>query len=164
MLSAKHDLERTVQELELNWDTSDYQPVPDWKPCPSYAKRNEEYNLFLINYKVPMMAHAVGRYNPVPMQLVRAKKHIDSVLIHPETAAQRGIRTGDLVTVQTWKGRSQTGVAYLSERVQPDVVACAQHKLEEGLDFNSLATLDDDTMDFLGGAVDACLLVKIFKA
>ena len=164
MTKAKEDLDRVVNELGIRWDTSDYEPLPDWKPCPSYAKRSGEYDLFLINYKMPMMAHAVGRFNPVAMQLVQSRKHLEGVLIHPDTAARLGIRDGDEVTVETWKGRSQQGRAHLTERVHPEVVASPQHRLKRGVDFNYLAVLDEDTMDYVSGAVDACLLVKVRKA
>jgi anaerobic selenocysteine-containing dehydrogenase len=165
MVGAKQDLDETVKDLKLDWwDTSDYQPVPDWKPCPAYAKRGKEFDLFLINYKVPMMAHAVGRFNPVAMQLVTLRKHLDSVLIHPDTAARLGITDGDEVVVETSKGKKQRSVAALSERIHPEVVACSQHKLRRGVDFNELVSLDEDTMDYVSGAIDACVLVKVSKA
>ncbi|MBI2183554.1 MAG: molybdopterin-dependent oxidoreductase [Thaumarchaeota archaeon] len=164
MLKAKEDVDRTTKELGIKWDTGDYQPVPDWKPCSSYTKKNSGYNLFLISSKMPIMAHAVGRFNPIPMQLVAARKHLDSLLINPETAAKLGIGNGDRVVVESWKGRKQTAVAYVTDRVHPEVVAVSQHKLDTGLDLNDLAVLEEDTMDFLSGGVDSCLLVKVHKA
>ena len=165
MVGAKEDLDETVENLKLDWwDTSDYLPVPDWKPCPAYTNKGKEFDLFLINYKVPMMAHAVGRFNPLPMQLVSARKHLDSVLIHPDTAARLGIKDGDRIIVENWRGRKQESVASLSERIHPEVVATTQHKLRKGIDFNEFASADEDTIDFVSGAIDACILVKVSKA
>ncbi len=165
MITARKQLEEVLQELDLDWwDTSDYLAIPEWKPCPSYTNRDQEYNLFLINYKIPIMAHAVGRFNPVPMQLINSRKHLDSVLIHPETATKLGIEDGDSVMVSDKKGRKQKGIAYLTERVHPEVIASSQHKFKMGIDFNTFAALDEDSLDYVGCAVDACILVKVEKA
>ncbi|HZW56587.1 MAG TPA: molybdopterin-dependent oxidoreductase [Nitrososphaerales archaeon] len=165
MLRAKESLDKTVKEIGLDWwDTSDYQPIPDWKPCPAYSNKDDEYNLYLINYKIPIMAHSFGRFNPVPMQLVQARRHLDSVLIHPETATRLGIREGDTVQIEDKKGRKkQVSVAHLTERIHPEVIASSQHRLKNGLNFNEFATLEEDTMDFVSAAVDACILVRISK-
>ncbi|MHB2037384.1 MAG: molybdopterin dinucleotide binding domain-containing protein, partial [Nitrososphaerales archaeon] len=144
------------------WDTSDYQPIPDWKPCPAYANRDKDYNLFLINYKIPIMAHSFGRFNPLPMQLVSTRKHLDSVLIHPATASKLGIAEGDKIIVENREGRSQESIAHLTERIHPEVIASMQHKLRKGLDFNEFVS--EDAMDFVSAAVDACILVKVSKA
>ncbi|MHB1868735.1 MAG: molybdopterin-dependent oxidoreductase, partial [Nitrososphaerales archaeon] len=84
MLHAKKELNDLIGELGIRWDTSDYQAVPDWKPCPAYSNKNGKFNLFLINAKMPIMAHSFGRFNPVPMQLVNARKHLVNVLMNPQ--------------------------------------------------------------------------------
>jgi len=164
MLRAKKNLDEIVDDIGLDWwDTSDYQPIPDWKPCPAYTNKDAEYNLYLINYKIPMMAHSFGRFNPVPMQLVSARSHLDSLLIHPRTASVLGIAEGDDVTVENYRGVKQVSIAHLTERVHPEVVASSQHKLRKGIDFNAMISASEDTLDFVGGAIDACVLVKVFK-
>ncbi len=163
MLKAKKELDNLTKEIGLSWDTDDYQPIPDWKPCPSFKNKNEEFNLFLVNYKVPVLAHAVGRYNPLARKLVFARKHIESVLINPITAEKLGVRDGDQIEIETWKGRKRNGVVEISERIHPEVLGTSQHELVKGVDFNYLVTLDEDTLDFTSGAIDACLLVKIKK-
>lgn len=163
MLNAKEQLDKVVKELGVRWDTSDYQPLPDWKPCPAYTKRDNNYNLFLINYKNPVTAHSVGITNPMAKQLLSSRGHLDSVLIHPQTAAGFGIREGDEIIVENWKGTKQRGIAHLTERIHPETIAASQHKLKKGINFNFLVVLDDDTLDYVGGAIDACLLVKVCK-
>lgn len=164
MIGAKKDLEKTLGELGFDWwDTSDYQPIPDWKPCTSYTERDSEYNLFMINYKIPVMAHSVGRSNPIAMQLVAKRKHLDSLLLNPNTAGRLGISEGDEVWVEDKHGHQQKSIASLSERIHPEVVATSQHNFRRGIDFNKFTEVGKDSLDFVGNAIDSCILVKVFK-
>lgn len=162
MIKAGHDVEKVVKDLGIPWDTSDYQPIPDWKPCFSYAAKNNEYDLFAVNFKVPMMAHGVGRFNPLVQNLIEYHD-LDSVLMHPKTAAKKGINEGDEIWIETAKGRKVKAVVRLSERTHPEVLGTVQFSLQRGADFNALASLDKDTIDFLTSAVDSCLLIKVYK-
>jgi len=164
MQDVRKELDAVIKDLGIKWDTGDYQVLPDWKPCPAFDKRGANYNLFLINYKNPITAHAVGVKNPLTVQLLSARRHLDSVLINPKAAEALGIKEGDEITVENWKGTRQNGVAHLSERIHPEVVAAPQHKSKKGIWFNYLVVLEDDTFDFVGGAIDACVLVKVYKA
>lgn len=163
LLDAGRDVKTVTEGLGLPWDVADYQPIPDWKPCLSYLKRDSAYDLYLVNYKVPTQIHGIGRSNPILRSLTEDHGH-DSVLINAETAKRKGITDGDDVILETIKGRKATGRVRLTERIHPEVLGTMQHKLAHGADFNSLVTLDNDTMDFVGCAVDSCLLVRISKA
>ncbi|MBI2185203.1 MAG: molybdopterin-dependent oxidoreductase [Thaumarchaeota archaeon] len=163
MLRAGKEVDRLSKELGLSWDTSDYQPVPDWKPCSSYLKKGGEYDLFVTNFKVPMQIHGFGKSNPLLFDLVN-RHGLDCVIMNPETAARKGIRDGDAVLIETVQGKKGKAVVRLSERVHPEVIGTIQHKVVQGADFNSLLTLDEETMDFVGCAVDSCLLAKVEKA
>jgi len=162
MLPAGEEVKNVANELGLNWDTSDYRALPSWKPCFAYRTRGEEFNLFAINYKVPIQSHGVLRSNPMLRQLTNSHG-LDVALMHPETARSRGISEGDEVWIETAKGRKVKSLIRLSERLHPEVVATLQHRLARGADFNSLVTLDRDTLDFVTCAVDSCLLVKVYK-
>jgi anaerobic selenocysteine-containing dehydrogenase len=164
LVSAKNDLDKMVDELGIHWETEDYQGVPDWRPCASYKNRDADFNLFLTNYKNPVMAHSVGRFNPMTQQLIKKRKHLDTVLMNPITANKLGLKDGDDVTVETAKGKKQNGKIHLTQRIHPEVVASSQHKILKGIDFNKLVSLDEDTLDYMGAAIDACLLVRVRKA
>lgn len=164
MLETGRQLENLIKEIGLDWwNTSDYQAIPDWKPCASYVNRDVNKELFLVNYKVPVMAHSFGRFNPLPARLVMLRRHLDSALIHPSTARKFNISDGDEVIVENSRGTKQRAIICTTERVHPEVLATSQHRLKNGVDFNQLVTAQEDTMDFVGGAIDSCVLVKVYR-
>ena len=163
MAGAGEAVKSVTDQMELQWDTSDYEPLPSWKPCSSYSSRGGEFDLYAINYKVPMQAHSVGRSNPALRQLVN-RHGLDAALINPLTAERKGIRDGDQIWVESAKGNKIKTNVRLSERVHPEVIATLQHRLAKGADFNSLVSLDKETFDFVSCAIDSCILVKAYKA
>ncbi|MBI2184077.1 MAG: molybdopterin-dependent oxidoreductase [Thaumarchaeota archaeon] len=162
LLPAGEEVKRVTKELGLPWDTSDYQPIPDWKPCSSYLKRNDEFDLFITNYKVPILPHG-HRTNPLLRSLV-ASHRLDGVLINPATAAKKGIKEGDEIWIETQRGYKAKAVAMLTERVHPDVLATLQHRISKGVELQETLKMDDDLIGFVNASVDTCQLAKIQKA
>src|SRR5262249_17394972 len=53
-LDRGDELRKVVDEMGLDWDFSDYQPISDWWPCPSYkALRDGSYDLIAVHFKFP---------------------------------------------------------------------------------------------------------------
>jgi len=145
--------------ISIMWSRSSWS---EEQANPSVAVASTATTYKTVNFKVPVQVHGVGRFNPILQELVRAHG-LDAALMNPATAARKGIREGDEVWIETLKGRRVKSVLGLSERVHPEVVATIQHGLTKGADFNSLISLDRETMDFVGCAVDSCLLVKVYR-
>lgn len=162
MIQAGRQVADEIERIKIPWDTGDYQPLPDFKPCPSYLKRNEEYDLYVINYKVPVQSHSFGKTNPLLRNLVEYHG-LDISLMNPETALRKGIHEGDRVMIETIDGKKGSSVIGLSERIHPEVLATMQTRLSKGLDYNSLVSFNDDSFDFVGTAIDSCLLAKVIK-
>ncbi|MHB2037572.1 MAG: molybdopterin dinucleotide binding domain-containing protein, partial [Nitrososphaerales archaeon] len=163
LLDSGEDVKKVTQELGIPWDTSDYQPIPDWKPCPSYGKRSVgDYDLFITNYKVPIQAHGFGRRNPILRKLVESHR-LDCVMINPLTAERKGISEGDEIWLETQKGYKSKVIVALTERVHPEVLATMQHKITKGAEFNETIVSDDDTIGFVNASVDTCTLAKVYK-
>lgn len=162
MLGAGKAVREITDELGIQWDTEDYQALPDWKPCKSYLRRSEEYDLFVINYKVPIQIHGIGVRNPLLRQL-NNYHGLDFVLINPKTAAAKGVFEGDEIQIETIDGKTANVVITITERVHPEVLGTLQHRISKGSDFNSLISMDDETVDSVGCATDSCLLAKINK-
>ena len=108
MVDAKEDLERTVEQLGIPWETDDYQPVPDWKPGPAY-ERTAPHDLFVTNMKVPNHALSHTHKNSILSTLSSRHNDLKSVWINSKTAAARGISHGDRVVIETTRGPAADG-------------------------------------------------------
>lgn len=174
MLNAGKEVEEVTKRLKIPWETSDYVPLPDWKPCPSYEKeKSEEFDMFVVNYKVPQQSwSSVTQSNPFLNQL--SDKHQDfDIRMNSETAKRKGIRNGDTIVVENRKGIRVAGRVRTSELVHPEVIAtlgssgryARQFKSRQrGIHFNDMVVFDEEHVDYVSAAVDSCVRVKITKA
>jgi len=163
LLQAGGDLERVTKELGIPWDTSDYRALPDWTPCPSYTEKDQEHDLFIVPYKIPILVNGLTRRSPLLKSLVQIHR-LDGVFINPATAARKGIGDGDDVWVETKRGYRGKAVAILSERVHPEVIATLQHKVSRGFDWNETLAVDEKLVGFVNASIDTCHLAKVYRA
>ena len=92
-------------------------------PVPQFLgilEETDEYPLVLTSAKNPNYLHSSYRW----VAKLRERSVEPIVVIHPETAAGRGIRDGTPVVIETRSGQI-TQFARLSESVAPDVVCAA---------------------------------------
>ena len=167
MVQTKEDLERTVEELGIPWETDDYQPVPDWKPGPAY-ERTPPHDLFVTNMKVPNHALSHTHKNSILSTLSTRHNDLRSVWINPKTAAARGISHGDLVEIETSQGRRQTANARVTQLVHPEVLATqgcgggwSKGSGGDEVNFNALLNIDVEHIDFVSGALDCAIAADV---
>lgn len=169
-LAAGHQVKRVTQAMGLNWDTSDYQPLPDWKPCPGYRLEGSDYDLYAVNYKLPFHTFSYTVQNPWLNELAEHHPAAYKVLINAQTAARKGIKQGDVICLESAAGTVR-GLAQLSQCIHPECVALAGtfgHQTEgmpvakaKGVHFNSLLTSARDDIDMVSAALDCCVRVKV---
>ena len=172
MKRAGEDVKNVTKDLGLDfWDTSDYQPLPDWKPCPAFVQENKEFDLYLVNYKVPQQPFSYGQNNSF-LQTLTDRHRDDDILINSETARRKGIQDKDLIQIETAEGRKERGRAKLTELVHPEVIACqgqggrfarSLNGEKKGINYNDLLAFDEEHVDFVSTAVDSCLKVRVQK-
>ena len=115
MVQTKEDLERTVEELGIPWETDDYQPVPDWKPGPAY-ERTPPHDLFVTNMKVPNHALSHTHKNSILSTLSTRHNDLRSVWINP-----RPPRRGAFLTETWWRSRRRRDGARQPTRGSPSL-------------------------------------------
>ena len=95
--------------------------------------------------------------------------------MHRDAARLKGLEDGARVEVETDSGKKAQARLRLTTGIHPEVTmvwgsagrwaeSATQGGEPAGIHFNSLLTLDDEHMDFVTGAVDSCLRVKITRA
>jgi len=143
------------------------QPVD---PLPVYRPRrwqpDANYPLFLINWKEASHTHTRSQNNAWLIDI----KPTNPLIIHPDTAAQYGLRDGDEVWVESPYARARATLK-VSARIHPEVVG-AQHgfghwKLGRqaagrGTSFGDLNTIAFDPIS--GQALHKEICVKVYKA
>ena len=175
-LGAGEETTRVIGELGLNWDMSDYTPLPDWKPCAAFSGQYSDYDLFVVNSKLPFHAHTYTAENP---WLAEISSHYayrpDEVLINRATAQKKGIADGDSIQLVTNHGKQVVCRARLTECVHPEVLGTfglfgkwskgetIAHKAR-GVHFNALISYDlDRNMDPVSAGLDSCVKVKVTR-
>jgi anaerobic selenocysteine-containing dehydrogenase len=173
MKRAGDDVRKVTSELGMDWwDTSDYQPLPDWKPCPGFDPSDKEFDLYLVNFKVPQQPFSYGQGNGI-LQTLTDRHRDDDLMINSATATKKGITDGDMICIQTSAGKTVTGRVRITELVHPEVIACQGQGgrfarslggIRKGINYNDLLTFDEAHVDFVSAAVDMCVKVRIWKS
>ena len=172
MIDRKEELKAVLGELRLDWDLSDYQPLSDWMPCPSYhAVQKGEYDLIAVHFKFPFVYGAYGNENPWVDELCE-QTNAYRILINESVAKAKGIRNGDTVWLES-PVQKVRATAKVTQCIHPQAVGVGGHfghwapgmpiSRGKGVNFNALLPTDMDHIDLISTALDQCVQVKVYK-
>ena len=158
------------------FDTSDFQPLPDWKPCSAHEEGRPDYDLYGIYYRVPLQTFTSTYNNPWLAEASSLDGHIYGLAINTETARGKEIKDGDWLTIKSaGTGHEVEGRAILTELVHPEVIAYASggghwakglpiaSRPEKGICPEWLIPLSWDYIDTVSLNLDLCVKVKVTK-
>ncbi len=169
-LQAGEDVREVTARLNIPLDTSGYQPLPEWNPCPGYEAEGS-YDLYAVNFKVPFHTFSFTAQNPWLNELAEHHPYAYRIIINNRVADSQGIQDGEMVVVES-KGGKIKGIAKVTECVHPEVVGiagCFGHWSEDmpvargkGANYNKLFPEENlDLIDPVSTALDCCLRVKV---
>jgi len=170
VLAAGSRVKEVIDRLGIkNWDYSDYEALPDWKPCASYDSKGE-FDLKAVNYRVPTHYQSWTAQNPWLSEVAELNPYAQRILINTQAAKRRGIKDKDMIYVESPVGKV-TGMAKVTECIHPEVIGISSHfgsyakgkpvAFGKGANFNKLVPYDRDPVST---GVDACVTVKVYKA
>ncbi|MBI2860911.1 MAG: molybdopterin-dependent oxidoreductase [Chloroflexi bacterium] len=172
-LQAGEDVKRVTKEIGIPWDVSDYQALPDWKPCPPYHQKTPDHDLFAVNYKLPFHTWSSTPDNKWLDEIAQYHPYAYYILINGETARRKGIKDWDTVRLETEGGLNVEGVVKVTETVHPEVAGIAgtfghwaRHMPTakgKGVHYNRLIPIELEGIDMLSSAVDCCIRVKVTR-
>ncbi len=166
-----------AQKLEIELDTSAFQPLPEWRPCRSYQGDSSDHSLYAIYYKFPMQTFSGTYDNPWLDEVCQIDRFAYGVAINTETARQKGIQEGDWIDIQSMStGNTVHGRAALTEGIHPEVIAiggCGGHWSKylsiasqegKGICFEWLMPVGLDNVDIPSLTQDQCVRVGVAKS
>jgi len=172
MIDKKKQLKAVLSELRLEWDLSDYQPIGDFIPCPSYhAIQKGEYDLIAVHFKFPFVYGAYGNENPWVNEICE-QTNAYRILINESVAKAKGISNGDTVWLES-PVKKVRATAKVTQCIHPQAVGVGGHfghwapgmpiSRGKGVNFNALLPTDLEHIDMISTALDHCVQVKVYK-
>ena len=164
------DMSAKMKEAGIGWDTSGYLPVPVWRDSHPLHNLPPEYDLYAFAFKecqtnfsesttIPWIDEAISN---MPIHL--------GVMINTKTANRKGIKTGDILKIESPFGEV-TGRASVCEEVHPECIAISngisrwsQHpvgKKKVSTHFNKLLPADVKWTDSMSGHLETSTKVKL---
>lgn len=173
LLDHKEDVRAATEALGLSWDLRPYSPVPLWIPCEAHAP-DDTYDLLATNCKIPTHQFSVTCENLWIDEIAAGNPYSYSIMLHTSLAERKGLRTGDLVTVESPYG-SYTGRLKVTELIHPACVGtCGTFghwakglPIAKGKGVMHNRLLPPPTLgrvDTLSGQIDQCVKARITKA
>ena len=173
LLETGQQFASLAAEAGLAVDTRGFQALPCWYPCAAQELAPSDYDLSVVNYKLPFHSATMTQDNPWLAELASRHLYAYNFVINTETAAKKGIADGDEIILETPAGASATGIAQLSQCVHPEIIGIASSfghwaqarvtARHRGTHFNSLVPYGLTQIDFMAGLMDACVKARVRK-
>ena len=169
---AGEKVRELTQKMGLDWwDTSDYEALPDYKPCHEHEAR--DFDLYAVNFRLPTHYDSWSAENPWLCELAELNPYAQKIQINTKTAQQKGIKDNDEIWVESVAGRVK-GKAKVTECIHPEVVGISGHfgawakgkpvARGKGTNVGHLLPYGPEHIDPISSGVDACVKVKVCKA
>lgn len=175
MLEAKEKVEAKASELDIPWETDDYQALPDWKPGCGFEIPSEGYDIIPVYYTDAINTDSWLMENPWINEINEANPYGYTIEMNKATATARGLASGDEVRLTTIDGVSVEGKLAVSEGVHSSCVSVIGGNWGSKSEFMPIAKdkgvpivhllpgQTPDRMDHICSAFDQCIRVKIEK-
>ena len=172
-LTAGEQVRSYMDSRGIDWDTSDYVPLIHWQPCPAASQANKEYDLYVVNQKLPILTFSFTAENPWLKEIADHSGKVYTVAMNSATAQRKGINDTDMIELETPSGYRVQAVVRLTQGIHPEClsvpgilgrrVTSGAPRSKKGVHYNSLLRYDVDRLDTVSCALDACVKVKVRK-
>ena len=175
MVNAKKKVEGIVDELGLQGylDLRLYDPLPLWIPNPAHEASDPSFDLYAFSWGEAMHGNTNLHEQPWIDEVSRENPFTYKVNLNEETARRKGLKPGDLVEIESWRGLKTQGILQTRKAQRPDtltVMGVSGHWAKglpiargKGVNFNSLIDFRFSDMDPISGTMDVCVKVRVRK-
>jgi len=173
-------LKKLAKQTEALWaeygltpDLTRFEPLPDWHSCLSHEEADARFDLYGFYYRDTLHANSFTMENPWLDEAAQMNPYSYTAVINAQVGKAKGLKDGDVIVIESNRGRSVKGRVKLSEGMHPEalaVAACAGHWTQgqpiargKGILFNDLLEIDYEHADPGNLNMDLCVKVRIYK-
>jgi anaerobic selenocysteine-containing dehydrogenase len=161
------------QKTGLFMDPAQYTPLISWFPTTIHKVQDPKYDLYCYSYREILHSTSQTMEQPWIDEASRMNPWTYNITMNAETGRKKGLKDGDLVEVETYLGRKETGRVKLFEGHHPLTVAISSvsgHFAKgqpiangKGSNFNTLLPMTFEHTDPVAGNLETCVRVTIRK-
>src|SRR5271157_336561 len=162
-----------TDKLGIDLDTAQYTPLISWTPCSVHHVKDPAYDLYCFSYRDILHTGSHTMEQPWLDELSHMNPYTYNIVMHSETAKEKGLKDGDLVELETVVGRKVEGRLKLLTGIHQKAVgiaACAGHWAKgmpiakgKGVNFDILLELDLKHCDPVSFNMETAVRIKIRK-
>lgn len=150
-----------------------FTPLPYWEPHPEH-QASQDFDLYCINYKNMQHHFACNIGNGWLMELTEDQDPYSlNIMVNAQTAAERGLKDGDTIEIESFKGGKIEGRVKTSHLIHKEVLGIAgaygiktanfNPAAKHGPAFGDLLKLGEELFNPLKINLDRDVKVKIRK-
>jgi molybdopterin-containing oxidoreductase family molybdopterin binding subunit len=172
LIDTGEKVKKVTDELVLEWDLSPYTPLLSYFPCHAHEHSDDEYDLFVVNFKIPFITFSLN-HNVWIDELAQGNPYTYNVMLNRATAEEKGLEDGDRILIESRYSKGE-GTVKVTELIHPECIgipatlghwarklALSKYK---GTAFNNfLPAPNVDHIDTLSGQTDSCTRVRVSK-
>jgi len=173
LISAGEQVKKVVEELAIDWDLDPYSPLLQYFPCQAHADGEKDFDLQVVNFKVPFITFSVTSENLWIDEISRANPYTHNVMINVDTAERKGLKDGDRISIESHFASGE-GMVKTTQLIHPDCIGIPSTlghwaraysvSKYKGTGFNNFLPAPDVAfIDTLSGQTDSCVRVKVKK-
>jgi anaerobic selenocysteine-containing dehydrogenase len=174
LIHDRRAVEKICNDVNLELDTAQYTPLPDWFTPVSHQELDDEYNLLAFSYRDILHTNNTTFQNPLIDEVSARSPYTFTITLNTNLAKQRGIQDGDAIWIENKHGGKEKGVVKTMEGQHPGVLGIAGQgglwakdrpiAKGKGSNFCKILPSNFKHYDPVTGNIETSVAVKIYKA
>jgi molybdopterin-containing oxidoreductase family molybdopterin binding subunit len=174
LIGVGEKMEKITKEAGLgeSIEWKNFTPVPRWYPVPAH-KADGQFDLYAFSWADATHVNTNTAEQPWIDEASNMNPFTYFVNMNADTAAQKGLKAGDRVEIESWRGLKVQGVLQVRKGQHPqtlNIMGVAGHWAKglpiakgKGVNFNSLIELRFSDLDPICGTLDPLVKVKVTR-
>lgn len=168
------EVTKRAESIGIQMDWNQYTALLSYFPAAMYTDvaPDSEFDLVAVSPRDALHTHRFTAENPWLDEMSQKNPYTFNIVMNADTAKQKGIREGDTICLENFRGNKVTGRVKLSQMIHRQAVAMVglggwakgrPIAKGKGVNFNELLPADQKHIDPVCGAFEINVMVKAYK-
>jgi molybdopterin-containing oxidoreductase family molybdopterin binding subunit len=170
----KEAVRQRAEKIGMNMDWGQYTALLSYFPAAMYTDvpPDSEFDLVAVSPRDVLHTHRFSAENPWLDEMSENNPYTYNITMNAETAREKGIKDGEVICLENFRGYKVTGRIKLSRLIHRRAVAMVglggwakgrPIAKGKGINFNELLPADHKHIDPICGAFEINVMVKAYK-